>query len=234
MTEFEDRVAGIGSLADDTRRALYLYVCAQPGPVGRDQAATALGLPHHQVKFHLDRLEDTGLLQVEYARLTGRTGPGAGRPAKLYRRAPERIAVSLPDRRYELAAELMARAISRSTETGAPAGEALAEAAREHGRSLAPSSTGRTGPAAPDQALDAAADTLTRSGYEPRRQDHTVVLANCPFHPLAATHTELVCGMNHALLSALAEALAPGTLEARLDPAEGRCCVVLTAADGDR
>lgn len=226
MAEFEDHVAGIGALADDTRRALYLYVCAQPDPVGRDQAAAALQLPRHQAKFHLDRLEEAGLLDVEYARLTGRTGPGAGRPAKLYRRASERVAVSLPDRRYELAADLMARAISDSADTGTPVGDALTNAAREHGRHLAGSVTAG---ADPDRALDLATDALARHGYEPRRHDHTVVLANCPFHPLAQTHTALVCGMNHALLSALADELAPGTLEARLEPADGRCCVVLTA-----
>nr|WP_246402150.1 helix-turn-helix domain-containing protein [Jiangella mangrovi] len=215
-------------MADDTRRELYLYVCAQPGPVGRDQAAAALELPRHQAKFHLDRLEEAGLLEAEYARLTGRTGPGAGRPAKLYRRAAERVAVSLPDRRYELAADLMARAISDAAATGAPVGEALTRVAREHGRRLAGAAT-TPKTTDPDHALHLAADTLSENGYEPRRQDHTVVLANCPFHPLAQTHTELVCGMNHALLAALADELAPGTLEARLDPAEGRCCVLLTA-----
>ncbi|PZF85562.1 helix-turn-helix transcriptional regulator [Jiangella anatolica] len=235
MTEFEDSLAGIGALVDETRRELYRYVCAQPGPVGRDQAAAALDLPHHQVKFHLDRLEEAGLLRAEYARLTGRTGPGAGRPAKLYRRAETQLAVSLPDRRYELAAELMAQAISRSTSTGAPVDAELAQAAREHGRRLAASVPAPAAdPAGPDSALDAAAETLARHGYEPRRQDHTVVLANCPFHRLARTHTALVCGMNHALLGALSEALAPGTLHAQLDPAEGRCCVVLTASGQPR
>ncbi|TDC50711.1 transcriptional regulator [Jiangella ureilytica] len=235
MAEFEDHVAGIGALADDTRRALYLYVCAQPEAVGRDQAAAALELPRHQAKFHLDRLEEAGLLDVEYARLTGRTGPGAGRPAKLYRRAAARVAVSLPDRRYELAAELMARAISDSAATGTPVENALTSAAREHGRRLAEATTAAATatlspkPADPDRALRLAADTLGRHGYEPRRHDHTVELANCPFHPLAQTHTALICGMNHALLAALAEELAPGTLEARLEPAAGRCCVLLTA-----
>ncbi|WP_203432881.1 helix-turn-helix transcriptional regulator [Jiangella asiatica] len=222
MTDFEDRVAGIGSLADDTRRALYRYVCSQPDPVSRDQAAAALSLPRHQAKFHLDRLEVAGLLQVEYARLTGRTGPGAGRPAKLYRRTSSPITVSLPERRYELAAELMARAISRSTSTGTPVADALTGAAREHGQSLA---TGVD----PALALRSATEVLARNGYEPRPYDDGVQLANCPFDALAREHTALVCGMNHALLSALAGALAPDVLRAHLAPAAGRCCVLLTA-----
>ncbi len=68
--------AGIGALADPVRRQLYRFVCAQPGLVSRDQAADAVGIPHHQAKFHLDRLTAEGLLESEYARLTGRSGPG--------------------------------------------------------------------------------------------------------------------------------------------------------------
>ena len=92
--------AGIGALADPVRRQLYQFACAQPAPVSRDQAADAVGIPHHQAKFHLDRLTAEGLLETGYARLTGRSGPGAGRTSKLYRRAHRDIAVSLPQREY--------------------------------------------------------------------------------------------------------------------------------------
>src|SRR5919107_5627236 len=93
--------AGIGALADDTRRLLYEYVTSQPEPVGRDQAADALGLRRHTVSFHLDRLAAEGLLDVEFHRLGGRSRPGAGRPSKLYRRAQREFAVSLPPRRHD-------------------------------------------------------------------------------------------------------------------------------------
>ena len=106
---FTDRDAsGIGSLADPIRRRLYLFVCAQPAPVSREQAAAAAEIPLHQAKFHLDKLEAEGLLETDYARLHGRTGPGAGRTSKLYRRAARDFAVSLPDREYQLAGRLMA------------------------------------------------------------------------------------------------------------------------------
>ena len=91
--------SGMGALADPARRALYRYVAGAGAPVSRDQAAAGVGLPRHTVKFHLDRLVEEGLLDVEYRRLTGRRGPGAGRPAKLYRRAERQIEVSLPERR---------------------------------------------------------------------------------------------------------------------------------------
>ena len=100
--DLEAQAAGIGALAEPIRRALYEYVVAQPEPVGREQAAQAVGVPGHKAIFHLDRLVEEGLLAVEYRRLGGRTGPGAGRPSKLYRRAEREWSVSLPPRRYDL------------------------------------------------------------------------------------------------------------------------------------
>jgi predicted ArsR family transcriptional regulator len=111
---FDRNVTGIGVLADPVRRRLYEFVCSQDQPVSRDQAAHAVGIARHKAKFHLDRLETEGLLQADYVRLTGRSGPGAGRPAKRYRRGPKEFAITLPARDYELAGEIMADAISTS------------------------------------------------------------------------------------------------------------------------
>ena len=83
MTDLAATVEGIGALAEPVRRALYDFVVASRGLVGREEAAEAVGVPVHTAKFHLDRLADDGLLDVEFQRRTGRTGPGAGRPAKL-------------------------------------------------------------------------------------------------------------------------------------------------------
>ena len=86
MRSFDRNVTGIGVLADSVRRRLYRFVSSQGQPVSRDQAAQAVGIARHKAKFHLDRLEAEGLLEADYVRLTGRSGPGAGRPAKRYRR----------------------------------------------------------------------------------------------------------------------------------------------------
>ncbi|MGB3895274.1 MAG: helix-turn-helix domain-containing protein, partial [Mycolicibacter sinensis] len=118
MANRDRDVTGIGALTDPVRRELYRFVAAQAGPVSRDEAAAATGIARHQAKFHLDRLEADGLLQSDYARPTGRSGPGAGRPSKRYRRSPEQIAISLPPREYELAGRLMADAIAESARTG--------------------------------------------------------------------------------------------------------------------
>jgi predicted ArsR family transcriptional regulator len=225
---FADQVAAIAVLAEPVRRDLYLYVAAQPDPVSRDQAAAGLHIARHTAKFHLDKLVEEGLLEVEFRRLSGRAGPGAGRPAKLYRRAPGERAVSLPDRTYQLAGQLMAQAIEDSTQTGTPVIEALHRAAADQGNALGDQTRQAAGPRPTHEKLVAATcTTLADQGYEPRRHQHTVTLTNCPFHALATEHTQLVCGMNLALIDAFLARLDEGKLTAQLDPAPDRCCVVL-------
>lgn len=226
MADFAESVASIGALGDPLRRDLYLYVCAKPYAVSRDEAADALGLPHHKAKFHLDRLEAEGLLTAEFARLTGRSGPGAGRPAKLYRRAPTDISVSLPGREYEIAGQLLAAAVATSARTGGSPVEALHQEAAQRGRAWARSAAEAGSGETP---LELAVRTLAQHGYEPREDEQRVILANCPFHTLAESHTELVCGMNLALIQALVDEVGPDELECRLEPDDQRCCVVLSS-----
>jgi predicted ArsR family transcriptional regulator len=228
MRDFDRNVTGIGVLADPVRRQLYRFVCSQAEPVSRDQAAEAIGIARHQAKFHLDRLEADGLLETDYVRLTGRAGPGAGRPAKRYRRSPEEFTVALPAREYELAARIMAEGITISAQTGTRISDALREAAVAHGTAIAETADR---PLSADAAVDLALNLLSDHGYEPRRSGSTFILANCPFHALARAHTELVCQLNHTLIAALAQAIAPDLLDIRLDPGENRCCVTLTPKD---
>src|SRR4051794_24514471 len=116
-----DRVSAVGALDDPARRALLDLVTGRGAAVSRDEAAQALGLSRRATAFHLDRLAEAGLLTVEFRRLTGRTGPGAGRPAKLYRRMDDEVAVSVPERHYDLAGELLAGAVEDSANRGEPA-----------------------------------------------------------------------------------------------------------------
>jgi predicted ArsR family transcriptional regulator len=225
VADFAARVASIGALGDPLRRDLYLYVCAKPYAVSRDEAADAVGVPLHKAKFHLDRLEADGLLTAEFARLTGRSGPGAGRPAKLYRRATSEISVSLPGREYEIAGQLLAAAVATSARTGESPIEALHREATNQGQEWARAARAEPREATP---LELAEQALTSHGYEPRDDDGRVILANCPFHTLAASHAEMVCGMNLALIQGLVDELGPDDVECRLEPGEQRCCVVLS------
>ncbi|WP_309066733.1 helix-turn-helix transcriptional regulator [Microbacterium sp.] len=216
--------ASIGTLADDTRRALYEHVCAQAEPVGREAVASALDIPVHMARFHLDKLVDAGLLETEFRRLSGRSGPGAGRPSKLYRRAAQTITVSLPERRYDLVGHLLAAAIERSGD-GLPLDAALDEVARDEGR--------RAGAALPrddEDELERAARALRMQGYEPRSADDALILANCPFDSLARDHTALVCSANHSYVDGVLDGLGCAHLRARLEPADGLCCVAVREA----
>jgi len=219
--DFAAQVAGVGALAEPARRALYLYVVGQPEPVSRDRAAAGVGLARHTAKFHLDKLVAEGLLSTEFRRLSGRTGPGAGRPTKLYRRAERQIAVTLPERHYDLAGQILASAIEEAARSGIPVVEAVQVAAAAAGRRIG------SGCGAPVRSLDDVVRVLSGNGYEPRIEDAAVVLANCPFHALARDHTALVCGMNLHLLGALLDVLGGTEVHARLEPAPQRCCVVV-------
>ena len=227
--EREDvQLTSVAALGDPLRRALYRYVIGQPVAVNRDQAAEAVGVARHTAKFHLERLVADGLLEVEFARPPGRTGPGAGRPAKFFRRAKGELAVSLPPRHYDLAGRLLAKAITESQRGSVPVRDALAHAARDWGRSLGHEVRRRLG-RKPNQSTVRAATTgaLQDCGYEPRNQPGGVTLANCPFHSLAQDYTDLVCGMNLELIDGLVDTIGGTGLQAVLDPSPERCCVRL-------
>ena len=220
---FEGQVAGVAALSDPVRRRLYEHVVAQADAVSRDEAATAAGIKRALAAFHLDKMVDEGLLEVEYRRLSGRTGPGAGRPSKLYRRSAREFDVTLPPRQYDVVGHVLAAGIQRSVETGEHVVDAVRAVAFRSGEQL--------GQGADRDAIDALLDTLHEHGYEPRPEDGDVALINCPFHALSQEFTELVCGMNLALCQGLADAvhLEDAGLEPRLLPEEGRCCVRFVA-----
>jgi len=220
-----DEIEAIAALADPVRRRLYELVVAEDEPVSREEAAAGAGVPAHSARFHLDRLAEEGLLEVEYRRLTGRTGPGAGRPAKLYRRSAREVAVSLPRRNYDLVGSILAAAVER-TLAGVEISEALGQEARARGLALGTAHAPTAG--VPGAELERTAEALADEGFEPSVADDEVCLRNCPFDSLARTHTELVCGVNLGFVGGVVEGLGCEGVEARLVPAENRCCVVIT------
>jgi predicted ArsR family transcriptional regulator len=227
---FRDQLAGIAALGEPVRRALYLFVGLEPREVSRDQAARALRISRGLAAFHLDKLVEAGLLEASFRRLTPRRGPGAGRPSKLYRRAARAIEISLPERHYDLAGALMARAIG----SGGAAPEALRREAREQGKRLGRSARGRGAAVDGGRLMTRAVAALRAAGYEPRRDEGgNVVLCNCPFDALARANRDVICGMNHALLEGLVAGLELPGVRATLDPQPGRCCCAIRP-DADR
>lgn len=225
--DFDRQVASVAALGEPVRRELYRYVVAQPEPVSREQAAAGVGVAHHVAKFHLDKLEEDGLLDVEYRRPPGRSGPGAGRPAKLYRRSARRIMVSLPEHRYDLAGRVLAEAVTVAQRSGRPVETVVTEAAYAAGRALGEQGRAAAAGANRGDRVEAARAVLTVGGYEPRVEAGRIVLANCPFHALAESYPELMCGINVDLVNGMLDALPATGLRATLDPAPGRCCVTV-------
>jgi predicted ArsR family transcriptional regulator len=222
----ERQIAGLASLSEPARRALYFYVAGRRGDVGRDEAARAVGVSRGLAGFHLDRLVEEGLLEVSFRRLSGRAGPGAGRPAKLYRRSSRQIEVSLPARSYELAARILVTAIDASE---APkTRNALARTARSIGEQIGAEARARAGSRPGKKRLLAGmVAALAANGYEPEPAAGEIRLRNCPFHALASEHREVVCGMNLALIEGVVEGLQLPAAKPVLAPAPGMCCVRL-------
>jgi predicted ArsR family transcriptional regulator len=219
-----DSLNALSLLSESARRRLYDYVSAQPDAVSRDQAAAALNITRSLAAFHLDRLAKAGLLSVEFRRLKGRSGPGAGRPSKLYRRSEVEIEVSMPARSYRMVAGWLAEAFGQE----APA-EALREIAHAHGEELGRSARARADGDGSQELLAAGIDVLNAEGFGARlTPEPGIVLDNCPFDAVAREHRELVCGdMNVALFEGFAKELGNGRFHALLEPRPGACCMVV-------
>lgn len=217
MQSQAQKVTAVASVSDPLRRSLYDFVAHSDGPVGRDAAAAALGMARSTAAFHLDRLVEDGALTVEFRRLSGKTGPGSGRPAKLYCPVRHEIVVSIPERHYELVGNLLAAAIGESSRTGDPVDDALSRVATEAGRELGKQAG----------SLEA---VLESTGYDPRPDENgDITLANCPFHQLVDNHPDVVCAANLGLLQGVAEGACDCTHDIVFDPGEGHCCVRVAA-----
>jgi predicted ArsR family transcriptional regulator len=232
-SDLERRIAGIAALDQPLRRDLYRLLVTSGRWMTRDDAAAAVGVSRSVAAFHLDKLADAGVVEVRFERLSGRRGPGAGRPAKLYRPLGDEVAVSVPERHYDLAASLLVEAVAESTRTKAPVADCLHAAARAAGRRIGEEVRDEASTAGEGADRRAAVvEVLARHGYQPEiRGGGDIALANCPFHRLAVEQRDLVCGMNLDFLGGLLEGMGPaGRLTARLDPSPGYCCVHIGAA----
>jgi len=215
----------VAALGEPTRRALYDAVIQAGQPLTREQAAERAGTTRALAAFHLDRLVEHGLLAFEYRRVSGRTGPGAGRPSKLYRRADTEVAVSLPPRHYDLAGELLAEAVDEGRAKAVRT--ALAKAARRKGRELGEAARTGDKPKPSRERRRAALLALRQGGFEPFVDPKgDIRLRNCPFHSLAEHHRDLVCGMNLELMRGLRAGSGLEGYTPELAPEPGACCVV--------
>lgn len=227
MSRNEADLASVSCLDDQVRGRLYAFVSGRSAPVGRDEAAAAVGIGRALAVYHLDKLVKSGLLTASYRRPPGRSGPGAGRPAKVYARSGAEFMVTVPPREYQLAAGLLAQAVAADRSGRARA--ALRDAARQLGAELGERHRA-------DRALGngqwlALERALSEHGFEPWRDDHgTVRMRNCPFHRLMELQPDVVCQMNLALVQGLVAGLGADSLNPVLDPEPEHCCVTIPGA----
>ena len=217
----------VGALEDELRRRLYLFVRAQGRPVNRDEAASATGISRKLAAFHLDKLEDRGLLTSSYARPPGRGGRGAGRSAKYYAPSERQIDVSIPERRYDLMGSVLMRAL-RSRQPEESGEQAAIRIAADTGAEIGRVERERRGISrpGPERAVAVATDILEETGYEPYRDDRGYVrLRSCPFHELAQQDRDLVCSMNERLIEGVVRGLGNDSVDVVSDPVPGECCV---------
>jgi predicted ArsR family transcriptional regulator len=208
-------LARLATLDEPVRRRLYDYVRSSAEPVSREDAAEAVGISRSLAAYHLDRLAEQALLTTSYRRPEGRSGPGAGRPAKVYTAQGE-VSVSVPPRDYELAADLLAEAAETSGEARAAVDAVAARAGRRLG----------------EDTMSSLQEALAARGYEPFEDEAGVMrLRNCPFHRLAEQHRDVVCRMNQAYLDGLLEGMERTDVRASLEPEPGRCCVAIRARE---
>jgi len=223
---FAERLEALAALREPIRRRLYGYVVQRPATVSRDEAAKALGVSRAMAAFHLDKLVELGLLRAEYRRLSGRTGRGAGRPSKLYRRSRREFSVILPERNHELLARQLAEKATLSRAVPATDG-----VAHRYGRSLGARARKRIsgGGATPQRLSRCVSDFLEDLGFEPFIAGTGDTRArNCPFDPLSRRYPSVVCQTAIEIVVGVIEGVGATPLEATRDERPDRCCVVLT------
>ncbi|MBX6749275.1 MAG: helix-turn-helix domain-containing protein [Micromonosporaceae bacterium] len=204
----------VAALADPVRRSLYELVRRQGRPVTREEAAQAIDISRNLAAFHLDKLVDLGMLRARYEAPTQRPR-GRGRTPKVYEATGDGLTLTVPPRQYELLATILAGAVEAADATATARQQAAA-----YGHAV-----GQNAPHQEGCSVDRAVRALAELGYEPRPESGGIALDNCPFHPLANLHTDLVCGLNVDFIAGLLSGLGCADLRAELAPRPGACCV---------
>jgi predicted ArsR family transcriptional regulator len=233
MNRLERSIDPLTALSDNLRRRMYLYVRGEGHPVSRQEVARAAGVSPKLAAFHLDKLVEQGLLTYGYRRPPGRTGPGAGRPAKVYEPSAMELEVSIPERRYDLMGKLLVDAVRTGGADASPTQHAVATARRE-GLRLGETvrQMRRLRPPGAERTLTVVEEVLEEHGFEPYRQGNELRLRNCPFHSLSGYAPDLVCAMNHAFIDGVVRGIGNETLQVALEPQPGQCCVALRSSGG--
>lgn len=209
-TSLDERISDLTSaLGDPTRRAIYVAVRESASPMTTARVAELFGLHPNVARHHLDKLAGDGWLVVSHRRPPGKSGPGAGRPAKTYGASNREVSLHFGPRRYELLVDLLMRVLARVAPDDI-AGVAE-EVGIEYGRELA----GEIG--APEEsgyaeAVQAVSVAMTGLGFrmDPDIDGQQLLTSHCPFGEAAADHPDVVCSLDRGIVTGLVGGLAAG------------------------
>lgn len=226
-----DRLAAAG---DPQLRRILVYARGRRDPFTAAEAAEALGAHRNVARGRLDRLVAAGFLSVAFERPGGRGGPGAGRPAKVYRVAPELETVEFPDRRLVELIGLLARKQSA---------RALREAGEDYGRALA-AGAGLRPTRNIAAGLESLCDALGSLGFQASvvsvEGDRAELTAStCPLRPLVVDHSK-AAGIDGGMWAGLVEGGVRGlsagrvTCETPSCLSTDRACSILLSFRGRR
>lgn len=206
-----DRTIGdlTSALGDPTRRAIYIAVRESGDPMTSSDIAALFSIHANVARHHLDKLAADGYLRITHRRQNGRSGPGAGRPAKCYESTSKEIDLHFPSRRADVLIELLLRIVARS---GVDDLVSVAEAVgREYGREIA-SEIGTPDERGYDEAVKAVAEAMTGVGFHmsPDLDRHRLLTSFCPFGDAATGHPDVVCSLDRGMVGGLFEQLSQG------------------------
>ena len=213
-----DRLQAVG---DPGLRAALLFVRGQPGAITADDLAAHEGVHRNVARGRLERLADAGLVESVFERRSGRSGPGAGRPAKLYRAAPELSGIEFPARGYETLVGLLA-----DSHPGAEGRRRLRDVGIDFGRHLA-----RSGGLRPskrfDRGLERVCAAIRSLGYQATLEraaagEAVISTSTCPLRPLVTTHPGAVA-IDEGMWAGLVEAGVAGVEAADVACETGGC-----------
>jgi len=197
-------VAVTTAFGDPTRRDIYLFVRAREGGATAAEVAEGFALHPNVARHHLEKLAGGGYLDVELAR-----HESAGRPSKRYRAAGSDHQLSVPTRRDDLLANLLARALERL-----PVDEArqiAEEVGLEYGRAIAARMEPTEGHRSVKAAVASVADALTAHGFaahaETKGNALTLVAEHCPFGEAARQYPHVLCAVDTGMVKGMLEGL---------------------------
>ena len=193
------------TLGDNTRYAIFLELAHAAKPLTTAEIADTIDLHPNTVRPHLERMRDTGLIDVEVG------GRGEiGRPQHRYSLAADAPSLGLEPPVMPVLARMV---LSMAERLGAGPDDAESVGATE-GRSRALAY--RASPS----TLEAIVSDLDLLGFDPVVSDTDddpdaalIAFANCPFGDLATAHPDLVCSLHRGLVAGFVDEM--GDAEAR-------------------